>query len=86
MREIALWYRRQRICRNSLTKDTARLIKMSDDVKAVMREDGKTDNYFGGEGKADGPGHGHIVVTEGGDVDYARDSASNGGEVSVDKK
>ncbi len=57
-----------------------------DDVKAVLGEDGKTDNYFGGEGKADGPGHGHIVVNSSGEVDYARDSASNGGQVYVDKR
>lgn len=59
---------------------------MPDDVKAVAREDGKTDNYFGGQGKADGPGHGHVVATDKGDVVYARESTEHGGGVSVDKK
>lgn len=59
---------------------------MPDDVKASQRSDGKTDNYFGGDGKADGPGHGHVVVSDTGRVDYARESASRGGGVSVDNK
>lgn len=54
--------------------------------KAVLREDGKTDNYYGGQGRADGPGHGHVVVNESGGVDYARLSSSDGGSVVVDKK
>lgn len=59
---------------------------MPEDVKASQRSDGKTDNYFGGDGKADGPGHGHVVVSENGRVDYAREAARYGGGVSVDNK
>lgn len=55
------------------------------DVKSVARTDGKTDTYFGGQGKADGPGHGHVVSDSSGNISYARESASNGGGVSVDK-
>ena len=44
------------------------------DVKASLREDGKTDNYFGGQGKADGSGHGHAVVDSKGDTVYLRDT------------
>ncbi|MBU1092375.1 hypothetical protein KJ836_01745 [Patescibacteria group bacterium] len=49
----------------------------SSDVKAVLGTDGKTDNYFGGEGRADGPGHGHIVVNDRGGVEYSRDAQSS---------
>lgn len=43
-------------------------------------DDGKTtSNYFGGEGKPDGPGHGHVEVNEQGDVTYARESSEHGG-------
>jgi hypothetical protein len=50
---------------------------MSDDVKAAMRPDGKTDNYFGGTDKADGAGHGHVVADQNGRVDYAREAAQH---------
>ena len=50
-----------------------------DDVKSVARSDGKTDTYFGGQGKSDGPGHGHIVSDSKGHVGYVRESASHGG-------
>jgi hypothetical protein len=64
-----------------------------DDVKAVLGEDGKTDNYFGGSGEeADSKGHGHIAVTEeDGDVKYAREAeqhmpdSSRSDRVSVDE-
>ncbi len=63
-----------------------------DDVKAVLGEDGKTDNYFGGSGEeADSKGHGHIAVTEDGDVKYAREAeqhmpdSSRPDRVSVDE-
>ena len=52
------------------------------DVKAVLGTDGKTDNYFGGEGKADGPGHGHVVVNDRGGVEYSRDASSSQGTQS----
>lgn len=55
------------------------------DTKSVLRSDGKTDTFFGGSSKADGPGHGHVVSDSSGNVSYARESASNGGGVSVDK-
>ena len=47
---------------------------VSSDVKSVLREDGKTDTYFGGVGKADGPGHGHVVCDDKGNVEYAREA------------
>lgn len=55
------------------------------DTKSVARTDGKTDTYFGGSGKADGSGHGHVVSDSSGNVSYARESSSNGGGVSVNK-
>jgi hypothetical protein len=51
----------------------------SDDVKSVLEPNGNTSTYFGGEGRADGPGHGHIVCDSDGNVTYARESDSNGG-------
>jgi len=65
---------------------------MSDDVKAVMREDGRTDNYFGGEGRADGKGHGHVVAGSDGNTHYEREAAkylpgsSRGERVSKDDR
>lgn len=44
----------------------------SEDVKAVLREDGRTDNYFAGDGQPDGPGHGHVVVGPDGHTYYER--------------
>lgn len=44
------------------------------EVKAVARTDGKTDTYFGGRGKADGPGHGHVVTGPDGKVEYSREA------------
>ena len=43
----------------------------SADVKAVYTN-GHTDNYFGGVGSADGPGHGHIRIEEDGDESIIR--------------
>ena len=49
-----------------------------DGSKAVMGQDGNTDNYFGGsDGTDDGPGHGHVSVTPTGDVTYAREAAQH---------
>lgn len=44
------------------------------DVKSRMREDGKTDTFFGGDGKADGSGHGHAVANDRGGIEYLRDT------------
>lgn len=52
----------------------------SADAVARSRDDNGvlvTDTYFGGEGKPDGPGHGHVVTDEYGNVRYARDSEEN---------
>lgn len=57
-----------------------------DDVKSVATSDGKTHTYFGGEGKADGPGHGHIVTNSDGHIEYARESESHGGGVIHDNR
>lgn len=39
------------------------------DSKAVYDPNtGVTSNYFGGRGRSDGPGHGHINVNEAGEV------------------
>lgn len=54
--------------------------KSSNDVKSVLEPSGRTSTYFGGQGRADGPGHGHVVTDDSGNVTYARESASNGGE------
>jgi hypothetical protein len=43
------------------------------DVKSVARSDGKTSNFFGGEGKADGPGHGHIDLDSKGNETFRRE-------------
>lgn len=55
------------------------------DVKVVFREDGNTDTYFGGVGKADGPGHGHVATSPNGQTIYARESSNNGGRTYVDR-
>ena len=47
------------------------------DFSGRLGEDGKTDTYFGGEGKADGPGHGHVATNEQGEHEYVRDSEAN---------
>lgn len=44
--------------------------------EAKMGSDGKTDNYFGPRGSSD---HGHVVVSESGRVDYARDAGERSG-------
>jgi len=45
----------------------------SNDVKAVFNPDtGETDNYFGGEGRADGPGHGHVTVNDQGEPTHPK--------------
>lgn len=54
--------------------------KSSNDVKSVHESNGNTSTYFGGRGRADGPGHGHVVTNSHGEVTYARESTSNGGE------
>lgn len=44
------------------------------DVKVVFNEDkGVTSNYYGGQGKPDGPGHGHTDVDTSGNITYHRD-------------
>lgn len=57
----------------------ARNKRRSGDVKATYNPDsGHTDNYFGGQDAADGPGHGHIRVDEQGDPSIIRDSYEPG--------
>jgi hypothetical protein len=41
-------------------------------------DEGHTDNYFGGQGAADGPGHGHIRVTDEGDPTIIRGAYETG--------
>jgi len=46
-----------------------------DDVKLVFKPRiGKNEVYFGGLGEADGPGHGHAVVDENGNLRHLRDA------------
>jgi hypothetical protein len=49
----------------------------SDDIKAVQGP-GYTDNYFGGQGSPDGPGHGHVRVDEQGSTLINRGSYTPG--------
>jgi hypothetical protein len=52
---------------------------MSEDIKAVFDPaSGQTDNYFGGQGTADGPGHGHIRADEQGKLSVVRSSYTPG--------
>jgi len=52
---------------------------MSDDNKAVFNPNtGYTDNYFGGQAEADGPGHGHIRADEQGDLSIIRGAYTPG--------
>lgn len=46
----------------------------SEDVKSVLEENGNTSTYFGGIGSADGPGHGHVVTNDSGEVLYEREA------------
>jgi len=43
-------------------------------VLVKARKDGNTDNFFGGEGRPDGPGHGHIVLDRFGNPVYEREA------------
>ncbi len=56
--------------------------------KIVPKEDDKgnmtTSNFFGGEGRPDGPGHGHVDVDESGNVTYARESTEYGGQEGLE--
>ena len=56
------------------------------EVKVVFREDGKSDTYFGGQGRADGSGHGHVVTRVDGSIDHARESSQNGGRTYIDRR
>lgn len=42
-----------------------------DDSK-IVQGDGYTDNYFGGQGAADGPGHGHVRADDQGQTQINR--------------
>ena len=44
-----------------------------DNVWISKDSDGNTNIYFGGFGKPDGPGHGHYVMDQNGNVTYRRD-------------
>lgn len=44
-----------------------------DDVWVSTDSDGNTNIYFGGVGRANGPGHGHYVLDKNGTVTYKRD-------------
>lgn len=48
--------------------------EVSGDVKSVLEESGKTSTYFGGIGSPDGPGHGHVVTDDSGNVTYEREA------------
>lgn len=44
------------------------------DTKTVFKPDrDKNDIYFGGYGKPDGPGHGHVIVDSDGETHHVRD-------------
>jgi hypothetical protein len=47
------------------------------DVKAVMTKSGDTQNFFGGKGKADGPGHSHINLNESGKETFRREGPNS---------
>lgn len=44
----------------------------ADDVAIVVKEDGIINLYFGGEGRPDGPGHGHYAIDSKGNATYRR--------------
>lgn len=44
-------------------------------IKSRCRPNG-FDLYYGGQGRADGPGHGHIVSNDGRNLDYWREPNS----------
>lgn len=68
-------------------KDGSSSSQTSHDVKAVGRSDGKTDVYFGGDGRADGRGHGHIVWNpDRNSADYVREAERDGGGVQRDDR
>lgn len=46
----------------------------SSPILVKTRKDGNTDNFFGGEGSPDGPGHGHIVLDSNGNLVYEREA------------
>lgn len=47
---------------------------VSPDTKSVAERNGNTSTYFGGIGKADGKGHGHVVADKDGKVSYEREA------------
>lgn len=46
---------------------------MLDDEAAKIRQGDKVDIYWGGAGRPDGPGHGHVVVEDGVNASYVRE-------------
>lgn len=58
-------------------------------IKVVTGATGRKERfefYYGGEGRPDGPGHGHVVCNEGDCINFWRLPASEGGRIVIDDR
>lgn len=68
--------------RESPNDDNAGFSGSFSDTSAVVDEGNtgradRLDVYYGGEGRPDGPGHGHVVTNDGENVSYWREPGSS---------
>ena len=65
--------KKRREDKKSITEKTGVPFQYRDNVLISTDPDGITNIYFGGVGKPDGPGHGHYVMDQKGNVTYRRE-------------
>lgn len=65
--------KKRREDKKSIAKKAGVPLEYRDNVWISKDSDGNTNIYFGGIGKPDGPGHGHYVMDQNGNVTYRRE-------------
>lgn len=65
--------KKRREDKKSIAEKAGVPFQYQDNVLISTDPDGITNIYFGGIGKPDGPGHGHYVMDQNGNVTYRRD-------------
>ena len=71
--ELKSAHRKRRKDKKSIAEKAEVPSQYRDNVWISKESDGNTNIYFGGVGKPDGPGHGHYVMDQNGNVTYRRD-------------
>ena len=71
--ELKSAHRKRRKEKKSIAEKAGVPLEYRDDVWISKESDGNTNIYFGGLGKPDGPGHGHYVMDQNGNVTYRRE-------------